>query len=218
MALRNGRHGYGLVTKVLHWLTVALLAAQFTVGYTMSDDRRHGGRGGHHGAGCDLDGGGRQSDAEKERLDRLEEECEQRQDALDARGHDEPVATALDDLAAGRVLADGVTLPEWHVLLGLAIIALGLVRLLWRRTTPLPPWAPGLGPAGRRIEAGVEKVLLALLLAVPGTGLLLALGEDDWLPLHIAAHVALFGALGVHVGLVLWHTVVRRERHLARML
>ena len=32
VAARNGEHGYGWVTKVLHWLTLALVAAQFVVG------------------------------------------------------------------------------------------------------------------------------------------------------------------------------------------
>jgi cytochrome b561 len=34
--LRNGPHGYGLVTKFLHWATVVLLLAQFVVGYVMA--------------------------------------------------------------------------------------------------------------------------------------------------------------------------------------
>ena len=38
MPLRNGPHGYGLVTKLLHWATVAALAAQFVVGYVMLND------------------------------------------------------------------------------------------------------------------------------------------------------------------------------------
>ena len=35
---RNGEHGYGWVTKVLHWLTLGLVVAQFVVGYLMDDD------------------------------------------------------------------------------------------------------------------------------------------------------------------------------------
>jgi cytochrome b561 len=38
MHLRNGRHGYGAVTKLLHWLTVAAFAGQFLVGYSMATD------------------------------------------------------------------------------------------------------------------------------------------------------------------------------------
>lgn len=44
--------GYGTTTKVLHWLTVALLLAQFTVGYLM-DDEGGGGRGRGRGEGSD---------------------------------------------------------------------------------------------------------------------------------------------------------------------
>ena len=38
MPLRNGDHGYGLVTKAFHWGTLALMAAQFTIGYGMDAD------------------------------------------------------------------------------------------------------------------------------------------------------------------------------------
>ena len=37
MPLRNGEHGYGLVTKSVHWGTLLLMAVQFTVGYGMDD-------------------------------------------------------------------------------------------------------------------------------------------------------------------------------------
>jgi cytochrome b561 len=53
---------------------------------------------------------------------------------------------------------------------------------------------------------------------IPGTGLLLVAGEDDRLPLHVAAHVAFFVVVALHVGLVLEHTVIQRDRHQARML
>jgi cytochrome b561 len=211
MPLLNGPRGYGLVTKVLHWLTVALVAAQFTVGYAMSDDDAAS------RPNCRIDHSGHQGDAQRDRLDRLEEACESRAEAAEERA-DEPVATAFEDLTGGDLLVGGVALPEWHVLLGLGIIAVALARLLWRRTTPLPPWAPALTPTGRRVEGGIEKVLLTLLFVVPATGLLLVAGEDDWLPVHLTAHLTFFAALAVHLGLVLWHTVVRRDRHLLRML
>ena len=38
MRLRNGEHGYGVVTKTLHWLTVAAIIAQFAGGLTMGPD------------------------------------------------------------------------------------------------------------------------------------------------------------------------------------
>jgi hypothetical protein len=48
-----------------------------------------------------------------------------------------------------------------------------------------------------------ERVLLGLLFVVPVTGLALVLGDDDWLALHVTAHIAFFVALAAHVGLVL---------------
>ena len=37
MPLRNGPHGYGAVTKALHWLIVFALVAQFVLGYGMEE-------------------------------------------------------------------------------------------------------------------------------------------------------------------------------------
>jgi hypothetical protein len=44
--------------------------------------------------------------------------------------------------------------------------------------------------------------LLTLMFVVPATGLALVAGSDDLLPLHIAAHIAFFVAVAVHVGTV----------------
>lgn len=104
------------------------------------------------------------------------------------------------------------------MLLGLSIIVLGLMRLLWRQTTPLPPWAEHLRAGERRLEGSLEKLLLALLVVVPASGLLLVAGGEDWLPVHVAAQLVFLAAIAGHVGLVLRHTVLRRNRHLARML
>jgi cytochrome b561 len=53
--LRNGPHGYGLVTRALHWTTVVVVTAQLLVGYLMdADDSGRGrgrGRGGDSGRG-----------------------------------------------------------------------------------------------------------------------------------------------------------------------
>jgi cytochrome b561 len=233
MHLRNGRHGYGLVTKLLHWLTVVAIAAQFVVGWTMSADD----------AGADRaeDRLGRleerfeaeldrleeraetQGDAAEERFeeqaDRLRERFEADQDAAETRfDDDEFVSAAFPDVVSLAFLGNGISAPEWHVLLGLSLLALGLVRLLWRRTTPLPPWAEHLSSGERRLESWLEKLVLMGLLVVPATGLLLVAGEEDWLPIHVAAQIGFLAVIAVHVGLVLKHTVVRRHRHLGRMV
>jgi cytochrome b561 len=219
--LRNGEHGYGVVTKSLHWLTVAALAGQFLVGYLMDFDR------------MDFD---EALDAEEDRLDaeadRLEDAAEQqgeaaqeraeaaietREDTLDAR-EDDQGSEVFSDVVSGNAFGDGVSLPELHVILGLLIIVLAAVRILWRRTTPLPPWAGHLSRAERRLEGRLEKLLLALLVVVPATGLLLVAAGHDWLPVHVGAQIAFLAAIATHVGLVLKHTVLRRHRHLARML
>ncbi len=209
MPLRNGPHGYGVVTKTLHWLTVLAISAQFAVGYAMDDD------GEVRDADCDPPGedrsGGDTSDAEEDRLDRIEDECEQQQDAREDAAEN-PVDTAFGDLGDGGIFDGGLTLPEWHVLLGLTILAIAVLRVVWRATTPLPPWSEALSRGQQAFVAATEKVLLALLFVVPSTGLLLVYGEDDWLPVHVAAHIAFFVTLAGHVSVTL------RPRILPRML
>ncbi len=58
MRLRNGDAGYGVVTVTLHWLTVALLLAQFTVGYLLAGGDDDGGHGRGRGRGGDSSGHG----------------------------------------------------------------------------------------------------------------------------------------------------------------
>jgi cytochrome b561 len=205
MRLRNGEDGYGAVTKTLHWLTVVAITVQFAVGWMMGADD----------AALDL---------EKERIDRFEDqikdqgkaaeevfepEIDRMEDALDARE---------DNYFAGAFAEPGLSFPEVHVLLGISIMLLGLLRVLWRIATPLPPWAHHLSSGERRLQARLEKTLITLLFVVPGSGLLLLTVGDDWLPLHIAAQLMLLAAVATHVGLVVKHTIVRRNRHLARML
>jgi cytochrome b561 len=216
MHARNGAHGYGFVTKALHWLTVAAIAGQFAVGWTMDFDDA-------------TDREDDRFDAEAERLEedaegqgeaaeeRAEAEIERREDALDAQ-EDDAASEVFSDVVTGQAFGDGLSLPELHVLLGLSLLLLAAVRILWRRTTPLPPWAEHLSAGERRLEGLLEKVLLALLVVVPASGLLLVAAGDDWLPVHVAAQISFLVAIAAHVALVLSHTVVRRNRHLARML
>jgi cytochrome b561 len=216
MNYRNGAHGYGAVTKVLHWLTVAALTGQFVVGLTMDLDDASDSDDDRLDADADRleeDAEGRGEAAEEE----AEAEIERREDALDAQ-QDDGMPAVVSDVVTGNAFGDGLSLPELHVSLGLLIVVLAVVRMLWRRTTPLPPWAEHLSAGERRLEGRLEKVLLALLVVVPATGLLLVAAGDDWLAVHVAGQIALLVAIAVHVGLVLRHTVVRRNGHLARMV
>ena len=177
--------GYRGSQKLVHWLTVAAVAAQFAVGYNLDLD-----------GDCDPPGedrsGGDTSDAFEDRLDRLEDACEARADDYD-------------------LLGGGFDLAEVHLLLGLTVLALGVVRPLWRRVAGLPPWSEHLSDGQRRLVHWTERALLALLVLVPFSGIVLvATGDDAWLPLHVAAHVAFFVALAAHLSTNLRPVILRR--------
>lgn len=210
MRLRNGEHGYGAVTKLLHWVTVLAIIGQFVLGWTMDADAPTS------GADARVDAFEEQGEERAEQQgeaaeERFEAEVEGREDAADS-------APSLGDVLTGAAFGDGVDGVEIHVLVGLLVLLLGLVRLWWRRSTPLPPWAEHLGPSERKLESALEKAMLMLLLVVPVSGLLLILVSDDLLPLHVVAQIALLATVAGHVALVLKHTLVREHRHLARML
>ena len=175
MKARNGEHGYGWVTRTLHWSTVGLVIAQFVVGYLMDDEGGHGrGRGRGEGSGH-----GR------------------------GRGGDDEVISLL----------------PVHVTLGITILVVAILRVFWRVSTPLPPWAESLSHTERRIASLTERLLLTMLFVIPATGLVLVLGEDDdLLGVHVAAHIVFFTALAAHLGLVLGRGLRGRPVLLRRML
>ena len=102
------------------------------------------------------------------------------------------------------------TLLTAHVSLGVLILLLAVLRVAWRRMSDLPPWAAALSPGQQRLATITERVLLTLLFVIPITGLSLVLGDDDLLPLHIAAHIAFYVALATHAGLVLTRGLLPR--------
>ena len=212
----QGEDTYGVVTKLLHWLTVLAIATQFVIGYSMDADAAAD----HAADRVDTfedRGEQRAEDRGEAAGQEFEAEVERREDAAEALD-ESPGSRELGDIVSGAALGDGLSGVEAHVILGITVMALGLVRLVWRRATPLPPWAAHLSAAERTFESWLEKALLGLLLVVPGSGLLLVLGGGDLLPLHIAAQVALIVTVALHLGLVLKHTIVRRHGHLSRML
>jgi cytochrome b561 len=119
----------------------------------------------------------------------------------------------------GGYLSDPGTLLTVHVLLGVLILTVAVIRVVVRTVDGLPPWAATLTPRERTLAHWTERTLLVLLFVVPATGIaLVASGDDDVLPLHVAAHIAFFVALAAHLGLVLKHQLVDRDRLLGRML
>ena len=125
-----------------------------------------------------------------------------------------------------------------HAVLGVTILALTLIRLYWKLTKGLPAWAPSLTEGERRLAHRVEVTLYTVMILMPLTGLaLLFLSGESWdlaggeweapldlvdhdllLPAHIVTHIVFFVALATHVGLVLKHQLVNRDRLLSRML
>lgn len=147
---------------------------------------------------------------------------------------DDLLAWAVDAWLAG----EEEQLLGVHAGLGLVLLLLAVFRVLWRSAAGLPPWAPGLSDRERRVVHHVERILYATMFLIPLTGLALVLlsGEDwnvgaqgwraplDWvdddllLGTHIATHLTFFTALAVHVGMVLKHQFIDRDRLLRRML
>ena len=120
-----------------------------------------------------------------------------------------------------------------HGWIGGGILVLASVRLIWRWTTPLPPWSERLTASNRRLESLLEKVLYVLLFAIPlsGLGLLFLSGEErdvaedvEWQPpyelvdsglllaAHITGHLLFYVTVAIHIGIAV------RRRTLTRML
>lgn len=129
-----------------------------------------------------------------------------------------------------------------HMTLGQGVMALLLVRLLWRKLNPPPP--PEATPLGRLIEIAAKAshfTLYGLLLVVPLLGAIVQLKRGNELPIFAVWHVpspwpvdrnlarsilSLHGTLadallilaGVHSSAALVHHWIWRDRTLSRML
>jgi cytochrome b561 len=127
-----------------------------------------------------------------------------------------------------------------HESLGLTVLALTLVRFLWRVGHPPPP-SPDLNRLERSASAGVHVLLYAVLIIMPVTGYLFvtlsdidvsyfglvhvpALVEPDkptgkiFGTIHISLQWAIYALAAMHIGAALHHYVFRRNDVLARML
>ena len=129
------------------------------------------------------------------------------------RGGDDDAGAVLDRLVSGDE-----PLLVVHVLLGVTVLGLALARLRRRRAVPLPPWAETLSSRERTWAHRTEQVLYVALVVMPLSGLGVLLVDDDVLALHVTTHVVFFAALTAHLGLVLKHQLVDRDRLLRRML
>jgi cytochrome b561 len=130
---------------------------------------------------------------------------------------------------------------NWHKSIGLLALAVAVFRLLARRCGRLPDWAPTLSARERRFVHRAEQALYAVMFAMPVSGYLYVMaggygvnlfgamelanpiGENALLAAaakrtHIACGYLLLLVLVGHVGVVLRHQLLLKDRLLERML
>lgn len=130
---------------------------------------------------------------------------------------------------------------NWHKSIGLALLGLALLRLAWRKLTPLPDWAPTLTPAERTISHWNETLLYAGMILLPVSGYLFVMAGGYGIKLfgwhdlsnpigkqaglaafarvvHVALSYATLVIVAWHVGLGLKHHLFDHDRLLDRML
>lgn len=129
----------------------------------------------------------------------------------------------------------------WHKSIGLSILALVVLRLLWRWVNPVPT-LPASMPGWERVAAHVDHLVLYLLMfALPLTGWIIDSAsnipfkvfwlfrlprivspskplEEVFKEIHDNLSIAFAVLLAVHIGAALWHHFVRCDTVLARML
>ncbi len=127
-----------------------------------------------------------------------------------------------------------------HRPLGIIILLLAIVRLINRKLTTLPPFPPTLSQRGRRFVMISEPLLYTLMFALPlvGWGMLSAghlpivmFGPVHLPPIlpaspilyavlrktHTILAYLLFATFLAHVGMMLFHTLIVRDRIINRM-
>ena len=153
------------------------------------------------------------------------------------------VAAAMLNTPDGETTA-GFTqgaLYEWHKSIGLVALAAALARYLWRRSTPLPDWAPNLSDAEKRAVSGIERALYTCMFLMPISGFVFVMAGGfgvvlfgRWeLPRIIGKHAALASAaelthevaatllvlaLLAHWFVIVRHQTVHKDGYVRRML
>jgi cytochrome b561 len=141
-----------------------------------------------------------------------------------------------------RGAAGAMTPMDWHVSVGVTLLALALVRLLWSATNTTPQLPASMRRFERLLATGGHIALYALLFAIPISGWLLTSVEGEplrifgWFDLpalvpagteereHLVEEVheilfnALFAIAVLHVLAGLKHQFIDRDGVLKRML
>ena len=82
------------------------------------------------------------------------------------------IAEAAEDEESGGLMG-------LHRSIGITILALAILRLLWRAVDRTPPWPAAMAGYERRVARATHLVFYALLFALPITGWLLSSAEGD---------------------------------------
>jgi cytochrome b561 len=129
---------------------------------------------------------------------------------------------------------------DLHKSVGVTVLALVVLRLLWRLRNPVTP-AAGLTALETRLSAITHWALYTIMLLIPLTGYLFASAEGQHLDffglftaasplvtdrafskpmefLHKTGQYAIYGFVGLHVLAALYHHFVKRDGVLQRML
>ncbi len=128
-----------------------------------------------------------------------------------------------------------------HMSLGLTVLALFVLRLGWRFARPVPTLATQLGPWADLLAVAMQWLLLALMIAVPISGIVLEFARGQPLPLfglteipspwardralarsikevHETVADALLLLATLHAAAALFHHFMLKDRVLMRML
>jgi cytochrome b561 len=148
-----------------------------------------------------------------------------------------PLGKLMPHIHRGMTPGDAMT---FHISFGIAILALMVLRLLWRITHPVAP-ASSLPAWQQLVSEAVHRLLYVLVLATTMTGWIFA-SERGWsislffatplptLPIegsllarsignwHGTMEWSLFLVIGAHVAAAMAHTFIFRDRIMQRML
>lgn len=131
----------------------------------------------------------------------------------------ESMTEMVDALEEGeQVTSQVMTGGLIHYWVGIAILALMLVRLVMRMVLGAPPHAPGSSQAQNIAAAFVHGALYVVLLAAPVSGIVAYYALADVGDIHALVRPALFVLVLLHVAGALFNQFVRRDGTLFRML
>jgi cytochrome b561 len=131
----------------------------------------------------------------------------------------ESMTTMFDAMEEGEQVSSQIALGgSIHYWVGIAILALMVMRLVMRLTLGAPPHAPGSSPAQNMAAAVVHAALYIVLLAAPVSGLVAYYGLADVGDIHALVRPALFILVILHVAGALYNQFIRKDGTVMRMM